>query len=415
MSRKKPQAYGDGSVYQRADGRWVATIEAGYTASGKRRRVTVTGKTEPEVRRKLRDKKAEIAANAGRITDAAKARMTVKQWTDEWLTERQTTVRPKTYESDRWAVRNYVVPTIGAERLVDLAPRDVRRVAAKTRAKAGDASALRVQRCLVKCLRDASEEGYPITPGIFAMKAPSQPVTDRQALDTAQAVAALAHARDLPGGVRWFVAFYQGLRQGEVLGLTEDSIDWVANTLTIDWQLQPLTYADKQDRSQGFVIPVGYEAKRLRGRFHLVRPKSSKGYRVIPMVPTVRAALETWLDDPARPRNPWGLLWCREDGWPIDKADDSKVWRALQDAANVKHPSGRHYYGHEIRNTTATLLLEARVDPVIITAILGHSSIVTSRGYMTARSDALTAALEGVEAAFTSPADAPPELNAGEG
>ena len=42
---------------------------------------------------------------------------------------------------------------------------------------------------------------------------------------------------------------------------------------------------------------------------------------------------------------------------------------------------------HEARNTTATLLVEAGVDPKIIKAILGHSSIVTSRGYLHVNQD----------------------------
>ena len=50
--------YGAGSVYQRkSDGLWVGAITDGWTASGTRRRYTVTAKTEAQVKRKLRDKK----------------------------------------------------------------------------------------------------------------------------------------------------------------------------------------------------------------------------------------------------------------------------------------------------------------------------------------------------------------------
>jgi integrase len=53
--------------------------------------------------------------------------------------------------------------------------------------------------------------------------------------------------------------------------------------------------------------------------------------------------------------------------------------KGLQAAAGVGHPSGRYYVLHEARNTTATLLLELGVDPRVVQAILGHSSITTSR------------------------------------
>jgi site-specific recombinase XerD len=62
------------------------------------------------------------------------------------------------------------------------------------------------------------------------------------------------------------------------------------------------------------------------------------------------------------------------------------------------HPSGRYYVPHEARHTTATLLLEAGVDHHVITAILGHSSIVTSRGYQHVRTQLASKALEQIAA-----------------
>jgi site-specific recombinase XerD len=61
--------------------------------------------------------------------------------------------------------------------------------------------------------------------------------------------------------------------------------------------------------------------------------------------------------------------------------------------AAVTHPAGRPYHVHECRNFAATMLLEAGVDEHIITALLGHSSIVMSRKYMTVRSEPLLDAL----------------------
>lgn len=48
----------------------------------------------------------------------------------------------------------------------------------------------------------------------------------------------------------------------------------------------------------------------------------------------------------------------------------------------MRHPSGRFYHVHECRNVTATQLRDAEVDPLVITSLLGHSDIATSRGYM---------------------------------
>jgi integrase len=94
----------------------------------------------------------------------------------------------------------------------------------------------------------------------------------------------------------------------------------------------------------------------------------------------MHSALTAWRE--LAPPSPHGLVWTTPDGGPIYYKVDDAEWYALQEAAGVQHPNGRHFTIHEARHTTATLLLEAGVAPEVIIAILGHSSILTSRSYM---------------------------------
>lgn len=416
---RKRQNYKDGSVWQRhakdcerpvdkkgnsaCDCRWYAAIEAGHTATFGRRRITVSAKTERLVRNKLRDKKAEIA-KAGRAV--ASQRVTVGAWAKDWLENRERTMRPKTYEADLTAWRKYISPTISAKRLNELAPADLRTVATKARAEGGPSQAVRTHRTLIKMLRDAVTEGHTVPQEVFIASTPEgvkgRPKPKRDALETHEAIAALAHAAEVPDGSRWYVGLFQGMRQGETLGLTWDAVDFDRHMINVAWQLQALPYKERFDRTSGFRVPDNFEARHLVGRFHLTRPKTVAGERWLPMVPTVEAALRKWHDE--GPKNPYGLVWARENGWPIDKADDAEQWRAVQAAAGISHPSGRMYVGHEMRNTTATLLFEMGVDEVVIVALLGHASIATSRGYARGRQPAMLAALKQVEQAFTAPA-----------
>lgn len=405
MSDSERREYGSGSVFQRANGRWVGTVEAGVTANGKRKRVSVSGRSKTEVRRKIRDKLADARA-AGNATQPTSPRKTVHSWADDWLKIRVGQVRPNTYGTDRAAVRHYIDPVIGRTRLVDLAPKHVRQVNAAVRnAGHGEATVLRAQRVLVKMLRDALEEGYVVPASIFNIKVKKELTVrqrpKREALTVPQALAVLAHAADLPHGARYLLGFYEGMRQGEVLGLTWDAVDLNAGLISLEWQLQSLPYLDKHDHDAGFRVPHGYDVRRLSGRFHLVRPKTSTGYRVIPMAGPVRSALARLkaVRDPA----PGDLLFSRDNGWPIDKAADAEEFRSLQTAANVRHPSGRPFVGHEMRNTTATLLAEAGVDPVTTTAILGHSSYAVTQGYITTRAASMRKAMDDIERLFTAP------------
>lgn len=398
-------AHGDGSVTLLKNGRYRADGEAGLTASGKRRRISATGKTKAEAERRLRQKRAALGGDfkKARRKGGNVDRKTIEGWAVEWLAMRVETVRPNTYSSDRAAVIHYIVPTIGRARLVDVMPTDVRAVNKAVRDAGHDEkTVLRVQRVLIKMLRDALEEDYPIPPGVFNIKVQKhlrKPKVVRAALELPQATVVLSHAAELPHGSRWLVAFLQGMRQGECLGLTEEALDFGRGLISLEWQLQRLPYIDRRDKAQGFRIPHGYETRHLEGNFHLVRPKTDKGWRVIPMVEEVQEALATWL--PKRPPNDHGLLWTRPDGRPIPKEEDAAEFRALQAAGNVKHPSGRPFVTHEIRNSTATVLAELGIEPTIITAILGHSSYAISQGYITARVGPMRDALQGVASAFT--------------
>jgi integrase len=378
--------WGSGSVFYRArDNRWIGTYEAGYTNTGTRRRRAVSGKTEAEAKRKLRDKLREIE-RAKHVTDR---RLTVKAWADEWLAITQHDLTPKAWGANAGQVRKWIIPTIGHVRLAEVTHADLRAVAtAQRRADQAPASRARCRAVALKMLRDAVAEGHRVPSEVVEVQPRSKRKGkrhEREGLPLADALRCVAVAREhLPHHSRWHVAFLQGLRQGEALGLTWDMVDLDAGLLTVAWQLQALPYVDKHDRSRGFRVPDDYEARRLWKAFHLVRPKTEAGERVIPLVP--------WAVDT--------LVWTRSDGRPIDKHADLEEWKGIQGAAEIGHPAGRYYLGHEIRNTTATLLVEAGIDPLIITAILGHTDFRTSQAYVTQRAQQARPAMEAVARAL---------------
>ncbi len=399
--------YGTGSITQRTDGRWMGRLEAGYTARGTRRRLTVYGDTEAEVKRKLEAKRRQIARDGPAVSTST--RTTVKAWADTWMATRVLTQRPKAYSADEYAVRHWIVPTIGKRRLSALTPADIRAVAmAQRQAGRAPATTLRTHRVLIKMLKAAILEGHDVPHRILLVEAPRQGVSDRDALTVDDAVAILAEAAQLPHGSRWATALLQGMRTGECLGLTWDNVDFDRRLITVAWQLQALPYLDKSDRKQGFRLPDGYEARHLARGYHLVRPKTRAGWRVIPMTPWIHDALRAWRE--IAPPSPHNLVWPALSGGPANINADREEWKALQGAAGLRrwhaaetagqepaglnHPAGRYYVPHEARHTTATLLLEAGIDTGVITTILGHSSILTTRGYQHVHTAQAAAALE---------------------
>lgn len=367
--------YGSGSVFQRKDGMWIGRFS--YRAPGDARStpVTVSATTETRCKEKLEAKKMEIARNG--LDRAAAKPASVADWCAQWLAIVVEDLTPNAYAASASAVRVWIIPTIGHKRLDGLTAADVRAVATAQR-KVGrkEGSVIRTHAVLMKLLKDAVREEHQVRQSVLLAKSPKPTETDEAAMAVEEALAILAIAAEGPTPSRWAATLLQAMRQGECLGLTRDCVDFENHVMDISWQLQPLPYLDNRNKHLGFRVPAGYVHRHLVGRFHLVRPKSKKGRRIMPMVPWMENALRHLFD--TTPPNEFGLVWPDADGMPRDAADDRAEWYAMQEQAGIAHPSGRHYKGHEGRHTTATLLLELGVPKDVVEAIMGHSKFVES-------------------------------------
>ena len=283
--------YGQGSfVWDEAKQTWRGRISAGYSPSGSRRVIDVTSKDEDEAWAKFIAKKAEI--EAGTLTSSEVERMTVKAWAETWLEDRQQHVRPKTFATDASIVNKWIIPILGRRQLRDLGPSDVRLLASRMRDNGRSTTTIRyAQRIFQQLCNAAKAEGYKVPDTVLLAKKANVAVSDRDAIPLDQALTLLETASQRRDGSRWVAALLQGMRQAECLGLTWEHVDLDAGTIDVSWQLQALPYADRE--REIFRVPDGYETRHLWKAFHLVRPKTARGHRVIPLVPWMTAALTT--------------------------------------------------------------------------------------------------------------------------
>lgn len=396
MTPRRP--HGTGSVY--FDGRrWIGSFEAGYTKTGGRRRKTVTGRTKTIAQQKL-VKALREAENAEAPTTGS--RPTVKRWADTWLETTSHDLRPGTWNANRSLINNWIVPTIGHRRLADLTPGHVREVrTAIQRAGLKSSTAARAHAVLMWLLKDAVGEGHTVPNGALLVDGPGVGESDRGDIPLPDALALLAAASKRPDASRWAAAFLQGTRPAETLGLTWHCCDFENRVIDISWQLKPLPYVKPRDPSSGFRVPSDFVAKHLHGQMHLVRPKTEKGRRVIPMIDWMAASLQTWRD--VAPNSPHDLVWPRADGRARSDKADREAFRDLQDEAQVACVDGtlgRRYDLYECRHSTATLLRELGADDETIQAILGHATILSSKAYLHTDDRRTREALSSVAAAL---------------
>ncbi|MCT2990963.1 site-specific integrase [Propionibacterium freudenreichii] len=409
---RQQEGYGEGSPPREWRDRWRASMPDGWSASGRVKRRYVYGATEKECARKFRDLKRELWADDN--ARAVNPRKTVKQWIDDWLDDLKLHARPRTFASDSGLARKWIVPTLGARKLIDLTARDMRKLEAATRAGGlGQTSTHYVAALLRRILIAAKAEGYKVPDSILVARMPAPGESDRTAIPVDDAMQLLSAAMmpeswppppeldQLPYGAvkklppsamverkrirrarmawrraadtdpsRWVAALLQGLRSGEARGLTWDRVDFDSKTITIDRQLQEFPVGS---------TPPGISVVHLESSYHLTPVKTRAGDRVVPLVPWMVHALKKWRD--IQQPSPYGLVWPRLSGSPMSQPDELSAWKALQAVVGVEHPSGRPFVLHEARHTTVSLLLAADVPPPVVIAIVGHSTFSSSQPY----------------------------------
>ena len=220
---------------------WEARYTAGYDpGTGKQIQRSITGKTQKEVAKKL--KEATAAIDAG--TYAAPSKLTVGQWLDIWQTEYLSGVKPRTVDSYKATIRTHLKPGLGAIRLEALAAHTIQSFYNTLSAPQGNREPLspksvkNIHGVLHKALQQAVSNGYirfnPTAPCVLPkiVKKELKPLDESQLASFLKAIHGHRY-EDL-----FTVTVFTGMREGEVLGLQWNCVDLSKGTVTINKQLQ---------------------------------------------------------------------------------------------------------------------------------------------------------------------------------
>jgi len=354
---------GDGSVYQRADGKWVGSLEAGWR-DGRRRRRTVTGDTRARVVQRMRALRAEV--DAGVLAE----NITVEKWITYWLDEVCVELKPSTLYNYRSYVRTWAVPVLGKLELRKVKPEHIRRLHA-TMEKAGKSPAtIRQMHAIVaRSLKVAEQEGRVLRNVATLVDAPSGSGDPHASLTADQARTVLAAAATERELARLTCALVLGLRQGEVLGLHWSDVDLALGLLRVH---------DALHNVPGTGGPA----------LGTVKSKASK--RTVPLPVPVMDILAAWKAKATSAT--W--VFPNNRGKPLDKRKDARDWSAALAKAGVGHVPL-----HGARSSAASVLAAMGVPDRVIADILGHENVATTRKhYIRAEGGHLVAALDGAAA-----------------
>jgi integrase len=347
---------GEGSIYRRtSDGRWVAQIEAGRSAGGRRRYARAARRTRKEAQAAL--KELQRAADAGLTPGQASTVETFLGW---WLDHALGDVSDATEARYRRVCDDWIIPHIGTIRLNKLTPAHVQAMlVALERQGLSPKSRSLARDVLARALRWAEQTNVVGRNVARIVQGPRSTRKISDALTAAEAEAVLAQAQGDRLEALAVVALRLGLRQGEALGLRWVDIDLDAGELTV------------------------------------ARSKTRAGERTVPMVAGTAAALREHRRRQAAEQLAAGPLWTEtghvfttERGGPINPRTALGWWHRLTEAAGV----GRRRF-HAARHTTA-VLLDQGVPLEVVSSVLGHSNLsITSDVYARVTADARRRAL----------------------
>lgn len=358
MARKSNTrgAQGGGSIRQRKDGRWEARYTVGRDpGTGKQIQRSVYGATQQEVRKKL----AQVTTAIDSGTYKEPCKMALGQWLDIWTADYLGGVKPSTAFLYKEQIRLYIKPALGAVKLEALNTHTVQGFYNSLSTKREGSKALspksvkNIHGILHKALQQAVAVGYIRFNPADACTLPRAEKKEIATLDEAQITAFLRAIEGHRHELLYKVALFTGMREGEVLGLMWDCVDFEKGTITIKRQL-------RREQQKG-------------GTYYITTPKNGKPRTITPapwVMKLLRSQKVRQAEQRLRVGPSWedtGMVFTNETGGYLSYRTVYDCFKRI--VSKMGTPSTRF---HDLRHTFAVASLRAGDDIKTVQGNLGH-------------------------------------------
>ena len=350
----KKRANGEGNIRKRKDGRWEGRYTAGHDANGKAIYKNVLGKTQAEVKEKL---KRAIEENKG--LDIVKAgQYTLGQWMDVWFENyAKLKVRPSSHQTYKGYINNHIKPHVGSIPLSKLTSLDLQklykillsegridRIEAKNQPKGLSAKTVRnLNQIISSALNLAKEQKLIYSNPAEACALPKVEHREMKTLPVEQLTSFLREAKETGVYEMYYIELATGLRRGELLGLKWDDIDMNNGTIRVQRQVAridgEIVEAPLKTKNSYRTVSIGSDAIEV-----LKEQRKKVGREIEYVFPSPNVG----------PISPDSVL--------------NMLHRVLERAGLPK------IRFHDLRHTFATLALQNGVDIKTVSGMLGHFS-----------------------------------------
>lgn len=356
MRKEKKNAQGAGSIRKRADGRWEARFTAGFDpVGGKQVQKSVYGRTQKEVREKL----TQITTELDDGTYMEPSKDTLSEWLDTWLeTYVRYSVKPYTMDAYQRSCNNYIKPALGSVKLAALNAPQIQRFynGLLTEKKLSPKTVRNIHGVFHKALGQAVKLGMIRSDPTVLCDLPKVRRKEIHPMEQGEIAAFLKAMEGSKYELLYRVTLFTGMRQGEVLGLTWDCVDFAHDAIYVNKQLQ--------------------KTKKVGGTYTLVPTKNSRS-RIITAAPSVMTLLKKQKSQQAQMRllagqdwkNPWDLVFTNDFGGNLSHFTVYKTFKEIVQSIGLEQERF-----HDLRHSYAVVSIESGDDIKTVQANLGHAA-----------------------------------------
>lgn len=372
------------SIEKRGDNSWRLTVEVGYDEKGRRKRKRKTIKVEDKrllrAPKRLKEHlemelaKFKIEVEAGEYIAPEKTKLEdfVTEWRDKYASNPEN-LSPSTLDTYENHLRNHILPRFGHMRLDQIKTKhiidfldDLKKPGARkdgNKEPLASGTIVVIYRALKNVLRIAKEWGMIKENPMKEIKKPKEEYQSAKYYDSEeadQAIRCLFKEKSRMWRLICLGALVGGLRRGEILALKWSDVNFEENTIFIDENI-PLM---------------------RKGKAFVKKPKSEASIASVKMpewyMDELKLWRKEWLEERMLNADRWEggdeeFIFHAGTGKPIYYSQPTKWWKNFCNRHGLKY-----IRFHDLRHSTATLLLEEDVPLKAIQQRLRHSRYQTT-------------------------------------
>lgn len=368
------RANGEGHIRKLKTGYWEARITIGYDIqTGKQKFKTFTGKTQEIVVKRLNEYKVE--RDKFKYNNVVK--YTVKEWLLLWYdTYVIDNVKTSTRTSYLGIINNYLIPYIGNIKLVNLKKTDIEQMYKTILYNKSDKKQLTIKSVrnirlvLHKALEDALKNEYIVKNPASIAEVPKMKNLDLKkheikiySIEEQRKLINVAKEDKIYGSVV-VAALYTGMRKGELLGLQWSDIDFKNRIINVNKQVGRIKNYDNKTSSKTLLCMNNYT-------------KTENSTRRIPLIECLEEILKEHYREQQKNKSILGnkykdnnIVFCKENGEYIDPDTLLQKYYTMVKKANITKCTF-----HALRHTFASRAIENKMEPKVVSSLLGHSNV----------------------------------------